>query len=70
MIDERYQNKGYGREALLLAVEYLKERFNPKEIYTSFEPDNSVAEKLYTGIGFRWTGEMSGDEIVVCLEVI
>jgi len=70
MIDERFQNKGYGRAALLLAIEYLKEKFNVTEIYLSFEPENVVAEKLYRSFGFELTGELEGEEIVMCLKVV
>jgi len=70
MIDERFQHKGYGRAALLLAIEYLKEKFNVKEIYLSFEPENVVAEKLYKSFGFELTGEVEGGELVMCLKVV
>ena len=70
MIDKRYQGKGYGKAALVLAVEYLKEKYNVSEIYLSFEPDNTIAEKLYSSIGFQRTGEVENNEIVMCLKVI
>lgn len=69
MIDERFQGKGYGRAALILAVKYLKEKYNVKEIFLSFVSDNTVAEKLYHSVGFQRTGETEGDEIVMCLKI-
>ena len=69
MIDKRFQGKGYGKAALVLAVKYLKEKYNVSEIFLSFEPDNTVAEKLYSSIGFQRTGEVENNEIVMCLKV-
>ena len=69
MIDERFQGKGYGREAILLAIKYLKEKYNVQEIFLSFEPDNVVAEKLYSSVGFQRTGEVEDGEIVMCLNL-
>ncbi len=56
MIDIRYQNKGYGRQALDLGIKYLQNRFNASEIYTGVVPGNFVAKKLYESVGFVDTG--------------
>ena len=56
LIDNRYQGKGYGREALKLGVAFLKERFDLREIYTGVVPENSVAQSLYQSLGFEKTG--------------
>ena len=69
MIDERFQGKGYGKEALLLAIKYLKEKYNVHEIFLSFEPKNFIAEKLYENVGFQRTDEVAGKEIVMCLKI-
>ncbi len=63
LIDEKYQNRGYGREALKLGIEYLIDRFQVKEIYTAYHAANHVAKKLYASVGFRETGETAGNEI-------
>lgn len=63
MIDTKYQNKGYGKRALKLGIDYLVNRFNVKEVYTAYEMNNSVAKKLYTSIGFRETGEVAGNGV-------
>lgn len=69
MIDEKYQNKGYGKSALELAIKYLVETFKVKEIFLSFEPENHCARKLYKSIGFEETGELVDNEIVMKLIV-
>lgn len=63
MIDEKYQNKGYGKKALKLGIDYLIDRFQVTEIYTAYYAGNHVAQKLYTSFGFRETGEVVGNEI-------
>ena len=57
LIDERYQNRGYGKEALRLAISWLKDTFHVKEVYTGVAFGNVVAEHLYESMGFRRTGE-------------
>lgn len=67
MIDEKYQNKGYGKSALKLAIKYLIETFKVKEILLSFEPENHCAKKLYKSFGFEETGEINRNEVVMKL---
>jgi len=69
MIDKRFQGKGYGKAALRLSIHYLVDRFSVNDIYLSFQPGNTVAEKLYSDAGFQRTGEMDGSEIVMCLKM-
>jgi len=56
MIDQRYQNKGYGRQALLRGLDFIKEKFNPDKIYTVVALGNSVAKGMYESVGFVDTG--------------
>ena len=71
MIDKRYQNRGYGREAMKLALDFIRTwpcgKAELCEI--SYEPDNDVAAKLYHSMGFVENGEMDGDEIVAVLKL-
>ncbi len=62
MIDEKHQKKGYGRQAIYRLLEYVETHYSKKPFYTSFEPDNDVACRLYESVGFKDTGEMIGDE--------
>ena len=55
-IDIKYQNKGYGRQALQLGIEYIRDNYNAKEIYTGVVPGNDVAKGLYESVGFKSTG--------------
>ena len=65
MIDEKFQGKGYGRAATLEVIKELKKIEDCREIYLSFAPENTNAEKLYESIGFERTGELNGSEIVM-----
>lgn len=71
MIDKRYQKKGYGREALKLALEFIRTGTCGKtdRCALSYEPENEVAKKLYASFGFTENGEMDGDEIVAVLRL-
>ena len=67
MIDGRYQGKGYGKAALAKLIETIREKFDYKEVYLSYEPENAAAEKLYGSFGFIKTGEIVDGE---CLAVL
>ena len=56
MIDHRYQNRGYGRQALQLGMQYVCNHFGAVDIYTGVAPGNSVAKHLYESVGFASTG--------------
>ncbi len=56
MIDHKYQNKGYGRKALELGLEFVRDKFGSVDIYTGVTPGNTVAKKLYESVGFVSTG--------------
>ena len=56
LIDEQYQNKGYGRKALQLAIDYLIDNFNITEIFTGVALGNETAKHLYSSVGFEATG--------------
>ena len=56
LIDRRYQNKGYGREALRLGMAYLIDEFDAHEIYTGVILSNDAAKALYRSVGFVETG--------------
>ena len=71
MIDKRYQNRGYGREAIRLALEFIRTWPCGKAEYCelSYEPENEVARELYRSCGFTENGEKDGDEIVAVLKL-
>ena len=65
MIDAKHQGKGYGKAATLRVIEKLKRVDDCREIFLSFVPENTGAERLYESVGFERTGEISADGEVV-----
>jgi diamine N-acetyltransferase len=65
MIDAKHQGKGYGKAATQEVIRRMSEIKDCREIYLSFVPENTGAEKLYSGVGFERTGEISNGEIVM-----
>ena len=71
MIDKDQQRKGYGREAIKLALDFIKTSPCGEADYCwlSYEPENEVARRLYRSIGFVENGEMCGAEIVAVIKL-
>ena len=71
MIDKNYQHKGYGRQAVKLALDFIKTYpCGPAEYcWLSYEPENQIAKELYASFGFIETGEMDGEEIIAVLKL-
>ena len=66
MIDKHYQGKGYGKEAMMKAIELIKTypHGTAPLISLSYEPDNLVAKALYAGLGFEETGKVIEGELI------
>jgi diamine N-acetyltransferase len=71
MIDKNYQHKGYGRQAVKLALDFIKTYpCGPAEYcWLSYEPENQIAKELYASFGFTETGDMDGEEIIAVLKL-
>ena len=68
MIDERYQRKGYGTAALQEIIRYFKDH-GANNIRLSTKASNTNALSLYRKAGFRETGELNEEEIVLQLDL-
>ncbi len=68
MVGAGHQNKGYGRAAMMEVIRQLQSTPGCRQIRTSFEPTNAVAEALYESLGFRRTGEIDEGEVVLLFE--
>lgn len=64
MVDQKQQKKGYGREALLLAIRYLAEA-GAKKIELSYQTNNYGVGKLYESVGFHYTGVIDDGEVMM-----
>lgn len=71
MIDKSCQNRGFGKEAVQLALDFIKSWpcGKAKYCWLSYEPDNEAARHLYRSFGFAETGEMDGEERIAVLKL-
>jgi len=71
MVDEKYQGQGYGREALVKAIEVIRTfpHGPAKKLILSYDPNNEVGSNLYESVGFKATGEVCEGEIVVAYDL-
>jgi diamine N-acetyltransferase len=68
MIDEKYQKNGFGKKALEIIIEKIKEDKTHNRIKISTNPENMIAINLYKKFGFNETGELHDDEALMILE--
>ena len=73
MIDKRYQGNGYGREAMNLALDFIRTLpCGPSDIcWLSCQPENEGARKLYQSLGFEERPEhyKEGEEMPAILKL-
>lgn len=67
MIDAKYQNLGFGRQAIELLIEYVKTKPNATELITSVVQANGGPQGFYESLGFELTGEYDDGEAVMRL---
>lgn len=68
MIDKSEQGKGYGQAALAQMIDYFRDG-GADEILLSTEPENEVGLHIYHKAGFKDTGEMNDDEMILELKL-
>ncbi len=66
MIDQAYQGRGFAKEAVRLALDFIETLPCGKAgcCWLSYEPENKAARRLYRSFGFEETGEMDGEEVI------
>jgi diamine N-acetyltransferase len=65
MIDKQYQGRGIGREALRQVVAHARAKGCFKSLELSYVPGPGCPELFYLSLGFRHTGRMDEQEIVL-----
>ncbi len=64
-IDCHYQGRGYGKEAISLLLQFIRDHHPQcQALQLTVHPENDRARHLYTSAGFRPTGEVFSDEPV------
>ena len=51
-IDKVYQNKHYGMNALIDFIRFMKDKYNAKELTTTYIYGNDHAKHIYEKVGF------------------
>ena len=71
MIDKACQGRGFGKQAVQLALDYIKTFPCGKAEYCwlSYEPENEAARQLYRLFGFSETGDTDGEELIAVLRL-
>lgn len=69
MIETKYQGKGYGENAVKLAVKEMRQ-LGATEIRTMYMPGNIRAQSLYKKLGFEEIGTLDGGDIFLRLSSI
>ena len=57
LIEDKQQNKGFGKTAMKKLINIVSQTYNVDTIYLSIVEENKVAHKLYTNIGFQCMNE-------------
>lgn len=65
MIGAEYQHRGYGRQALQLAIELAKNSPEIDMMYLDYVKDNTNARELYASLGFAENGKVEDGEIIM-----
>ena len=65
MVDENYQGKGYGKYGMQKMLETFSQDERIRNVGISYEPENNVARKLYTSLGFVETGMLGNETLAV-----
>lgn len=69
-IDRHYQGQGYGKQALQLFIQFIKDHhLQCQSLQLTVHPENHHAQHFYTSAGFRPTGAKLDGEPVYRLEL-
>ena len=68
-IDQRYQGKGFGYEAVNQILRLMREDGKYDKVVLCYIEGDDAAQKLYEKLGFCHTGEEDGDEIIMELRI-
>ncbi|MDL2220418.1 GNAT family N-acetyltransferase [Eubacteriales bacterium OttesenSCG-928-N14] len=69
MIAQQHQGKGYGTQAMKLAIDLVQKDGRFDAIYLDYVVGNERAKHLYEKMGFRETGEIEDDEVIMKLQL-
>jgi diamine N-acetyltransferase len=70
MVAAEHQGRGYGRRALDLVVDHVRERPGARELLSSYVPGDDGPGEFYRRYGFVETGELDDGEAVIRLPLV
>jgi len=65
MIDAKFQGQGIGRAALLQVIEHVRSKGLFTRLQLSYVPGPGCPEPFYLSLGFRHTGRVEENEVVL-----
>jgi diamine N-acetyltransferase len=65
MIDAGFQGRGIGTAAMMRVIEHVRAKGLFTSLELSYLPGPGCPEPFYLGLGFRHTGRVAGNEIVL-----
>ncbi|WP_352420671.1 GNAT family N-acetyltransferase [Proteiniborus sp.] len=68
MVDERFQGRGYGKIALELVINIMKQERKYSRVELGCSRENVGAMEFYKSCGFYFSGDDSEDEIGMALD--
>lgn len=69
MIAEDHQGKGYGTDAMKVAIGMIKDEDKFDYVSLSYVPGNDVGQHVYEKLGFKATGDIDDGEIIMKLDL-
>ena len=70
MVDVRQQEKGYGRQAMLLVIEDMKKQDGLERLLVGVVPGNDSARRLYEKLGFVDTGILREGDMLMEMALV
>lgn len=64
-IDARHQRRGLGRQTVRCTLEEMRDDGRYDSVILCYIDGNEAARRMYEELGFRPTGVVDGDEIVM-----
>lgn len=65
MVDARFQRRGIGRAAMQQVIQHARATGRFASLTLSYVPGPGCPEPFYRSLGFRHTGRLDGDEVVL-----
>ena len=69
MIDNRFQKRGYGSVAAKHCIDYLCKEYNARRISLPVKPENKIAQKFWSNLGFELTDDMENGYLYMRLYI-